>query len=88
MLKIKELIKSPHIQISLATGLSILAMAFASKYLLPEPISYFKLSIPALMIVVYEIILEKYKNSRICTAWYWVVAVLVITALIILGHMI
>jgi len=37
MKKFKELIKSPHIQISLATGLSILALAFASRYFLPEP---------------------------------------------------
>jgi hypothetical protein len=37
MSKIKELIKSPHIQIALATGFSIIVMAYFSKRVLPKP---------------------------------------------------
>jgi hypothetical protein len=40
MTKLKELIKSPHIQIALATGVCIIVMAIESKRMLSEPIGY------------------------------------------------
>ncbi len=83
MSKIKELVKSPHIQISLATGISIIALAYFSKRVLPEPLGYLALAIPPFIATIYESVLGKYKNSKICTTWYWVAAIIFATALVI-----
>jgi len=84
MRKFKELLKSPHIQIALATGVSIIVMAYFSKRVLPEPIGYLPMTIPPFIALVYENVLNKHKNKKIATAWYWVIAIFVATALIIL----
>ena len=84
MSKFKDFFESPHIQISLATGVSILVLAYFSKHVLPEPIGYLPLAIPPFVATIYESVLGKYKNSKICTTWYWIVAILVATALVIL----
>jgi predicted histidine transporter YuiF (NhaC family) len=84
MKKLKELIKSPHIQIALATGLSIIVMAYVSKRILPEPIGYLPLAIPPFIMTVYEYVLQRHKDARICTTWYWIAAIFIATALIIL----
>ena len=84
MNKLTELLKSPHIQIALATGVSIVVMAYFSKLILPEPIGYFQMAIPPFIALVYENVLNKHKNKKIATAWYWVIAILFATALIIL----
>ena len=86
MSKFKELIKSPHIQIALATGFSIIVMAYFSKHVLPKPMGYLALALPPFVATIYEAILEKYKGRKICTTWYWIVAILVATALVILFH--
>jgi hypothetical protein len=86
MTKLKELIKSPHIQIALATGVSIIVMAFVSKRMLSEPIGYVALAIPPFLATIYEALLNRYKNARICTTWYWIAAILIGSALIILFH--
>ncbi len=88
MSKLKELIKSPHIQIALATGVSIIVLAYVSKRVLPEPMGYLPLAIPPFLAVIYESLLGRYKDSKICRTWYWVVAIFVATALVILFHMI
>ena len=83
MKKIKELMKSPHIQIALATAVSIIALAYFSKRVLPEPIGYLPLAIPPFIASIYEVILSKHKNKKISTTWYWIAAILFSTALII-----
>ncbi len=87
MTKLKELIKSPHIQIALATGVSIIIMAYVSKRLLSEPIGYLSLAIPPFIATIYEAIFNKYKDSKICTTWYWIVAIFIATASVIVIHM-
>ncbi len=87
MSKFKEIFKSSHVHISLAAGISILVLAYVSKHVLPEPIGYLSLAIPPFLATIYESVLNRYKNSRICTTWYWVVAILVATALVIVLHM-
>jgi len=84
MSKLKEIIKSPHVQIALATGISIIVMAYFSKRILPKPIGYLPTAIPPFLMVVYEALLERYKTKKICTTWYWVVAIFSTTALIII----
>ena len=87
MSKLKEFVKSPHIHVALATGLSIIIMAYISKRILPEPIGSIPLAIPPLLMVIYEVLLGKYKNSRICKTWYWVFAILISTAIIIVIYL-
>jgi hypothetical protein len=86
MKKIKELLKSHHIQIALATGASIIILAYFSKRVLPEPIGYLSLAVPPFLATIYEAVLDRYKGARICTTWYWVVAIFVATVLVIFFH--
>jgi predicted histidine transporter YuiF (NhaC family) len=88
MKTIKELSKSPHIQISIATGISILVIAYFSKYVLPKPIGYLPTAIPPFFMVIYEAVATKYKDHKITRTWYWVTAIFISTALVIMLHMI
>jgi predicted histidine transporter YuiF (NhaC family) len=88
MSALKKLIQSPHIQIALATGICIIAMAYFSKRILPRPIGYLPAAIPPFLMAIYEALLGRHKNSRICTTWYWIVAIFITTALVIVFHMV
>lgn len=83
MSKLKDFFKSPHIQISLATGISIIILAYFSKRVCTEPIAYLPLAIPPFIATIYESILKKYKDKKICTTWYWIVAIFIATVLVI-----
>jgi hypothetical protein len=87
MSKFKVAIKSPHIHIALTIGFSIIVMAYFSKRILPEPIGYLSLAFPPFIGAIFELLLDKYKNSWFCKTWYWVVAILIATALVIIFHM-
>ena len=87
MKKLKELIKSPHIQIALATGISIIVLAYFSKRVRSEPIGYLPAAIPPFIAVVYEGVLNKHKDKKIATTWYWVAAIFIATAAIIILFM-
>lgn len=84
MSKIKDFLKSPHIQISLATGISIIVLAYFSKRILPEPMGYLSLAIPPFIATIYEAVLNKNPDSKISTAWYWIVAIVFATAIVII----
>lgn len=86
MQKLKKLIKSPHIQIALATGISIVVMAYFSKRVLPKPIGYLPAAIPPFIALIYEGVLGKYKNKKITTTWYWIATILITTAFIIIFY--
>jgi len=88
MSKIKELLKSPHIQIASAAGASIIILAYVSKRILPQPMAKIPMAIPPFLMVIYESLYGKYKNTRLCTTWYWVVAISAATALVIGFHLI
>lgn len=83
MKKLKELIKSPHIQIALATGVSIIVLAYFSKRVLPEPIGYLPLAVPPFIATIYEAVAAKHKNKKITTTWYWITVIFLSTVLII-----
>lgn len=83
MKKFKYLLKSPHIQIALATGVSIIVIAYFSKRILPKPIGYLPLAIPPFIASIYEFVAKKYKDKKISTTWYWVTTILCATVLII-----
>ena len=88
MKKLKEFIKSPHIQIALAAGVSIIVLAYFSKRILPEPIGYLPSALPPFIGVVYEGVLAKHKNKKIATTWYWIAAIFIATAIIISFYMV
>jgi len=67
MKKVKELLNSPHIQIALATGFSIIVMTYFSKRILSEPIGYVPLAILPFLATIYEAVKNRYKESKICT---------------------
>jgi hypothetical protein len=88
MSKVAEFFKSHHIQLALATGFSIIALAYFSKRVLPEPIPYLHLAFPPFLAVVAEAIIAEYRNSWFARTWYWVLAILLATVLVIALHMI
>jgi len=84
MSKIKDFFKNSHIQISLVTGISILVLAYFSKRILPEPLSYLELAAPPFIATIYESLLKKHKDKKFMQTWIWVLAILVATALVII----
>lgn len=86
MSKFKETLKSPHIHISLATGISIIVLAYFSKRVLSEPMGYLSLAIPPFFMTIWEALLSKNKYEKICKTWYWIAAILIATVLVIVWH--
>jgi hypothetical protein len=84
MNKINKFIINPQIQISLATGTSILVLAFFSKRILPEPLSYLELALPPFIAVFFAAPAAKKKKA----VWYGrplygILAILLATVLVI-----
>jgi predicted histidine transporter YuiF (NhaC family) len=86
MSKIKDFLKSPHIQIALVTGICIIALAYFSKRILPRPIGYLPAAIPPFLMAIYEGFVGRHKNKKITSTWYWIVAIILSTAVIIMLH--
>jgi len=85
--KLTEQIKSPRAQIAAAAGASILTLAIASKWLLPNSIGYLPLAFPPFLAVIFEAVYTKHPGSKVCTTWYWILAIVLATALVIALHM-
>ena len=66
--KLKVFFSSPHIQIALATGFSIILMAIFSKRILSEPIGYLSLAIPPFIAAIFELLFEKHKDTKFLTS--------------------
>ena len=88
MALLKESLRSPHIQIALATGASIIIMAYFSKRILAEQIDYLPLANPPFIATIYEVLSAKYKDSKILKTWYWISAIFLATAIIIIAYMV
>lgn len=87
MTKIKQTFKSPHIHGSLAAGFSIIALAVFSKYICKTPIGYLSLAIPPFIATIHSSLVDKYKERRFMRTWYWIAAILLSTAVVILIHL-
>lgn len=83
MSKLKEIIFGQHVQIAIATGISILVLAYMSKRVLPNPIPYLHLAIPPFLMTIYEGLISKEKYDKYCRAPYWTAAIFVATAIVI-----
>jgi hypothetical protein len=84
MRKVKKFIINPQIQISLATGMSILVLAYFSKRVLPEPLSYLELALPPFIALFFAMPAAKKKKA----VWYGrplygILAILLATVLVI-----
>ena len=88
--KLVEKLKSGPLQVEIATGISIIAMALANKYWLNEPLSYLEMSIDALIIACFEVLA---RNPKTKNRWYtkpiiWTTAIILATVLIIVLNII
>ena len=79
--KMAEVVQSGHVHVSIATGLSIIVMAYASKRILPEPLSYLQLAFPPFFMTIYEALASKKKYAWYTKSRYWVTAILLATLL-------
>ena len=89
MSKLIERLKSGNLQVELAAGISILALACANTFLLNRSLSYLELSIDAILIVFYEALARNKKAARY---WFakpilWTIAIILATAAIIIIHL-
>ena len=85
MNKFKQWIRSERIKVELALGVSILVLAYFSSRVLDQPLSYLELSITSFITIGYEAIAKsKYPSAvRFTKSIYWVIAILIATAAII-----
>jgi len=86
--KLTNTLRSGHVHISLATGISILVMAYVSKRFLPEPIPYLHLAAPPFLMTIYEALVSKKKYERYTKSLYWVVGILAATLIVIGANLI
>ena len=86
MNSLKKKTISPYIQIALATGISIIIMAYFSKRVLTEPIGYLSLAVPPFIASIFSGFYERKKESGLFKTWYWITAIFVATAVVIWVH--
>lgn len=87
-MKIRDFFRSGHIQVSLALGFSIIVLAYVSKRVLDIPMRSIYLSITSLIMAGYEAVANIKKYERYARPVYWVLAILSVTLVIILMHVI
>jgi hypothetical protein len=87
MSKITDYLKNAHIQMSIVTGISIIGLAYFSKRILPEPLSYLELAAPPFIMTIYESLLAKYKDKNYMRTWIWILAIFMATTLVIVLNM-
>jgi len=80
----KKISINPQIQIALAAGTSIIVLAYFSKRVLPEPLSYLELALPPFIALFFATPSTKKKKA----VWqgrplYGVLAILLATVLVI-----
>ena len=87
-MKIRDFFRSGHIQVSLALGFSIIVLAYVSKRVLDLPMRSIYLSITSRIMAGYEAVANIKKYERYARPVYWVLAILSVTLVIILLHVI
>lgn len=83
MSKLTEVIKSPHIKVATATGLSIVILAYFSKKILNQPINNLELASAPFVAFIYELLLNKYQDSKFLKPVYWITGIFLITIIVI-----
>lgn len=80
---VREFFKNAHIQLALATGVSIILLAYVSKHVLEEPIKNLHLAIAPFIMTIWEAFSGKHKDSKYSRPLYWVIAIAIATILVI-----
>jgi len=83
MSKSKEYITNPHILIAIATGISIITLAYFSKKVLREPLHSLAIAAPPFIAAIYEALLAKHEGKKFMQTWIWVIAIWVATSFVI-----
>ena len=83
MSKAADFLKHPKIQLALATGVSIIVLAYASKHWVSHPIHKLALALPAFIATLFESVPPNHKLAKTFKPAYGIIAVLLATALII-----
>jgi len=84
MADLKKHLRTPEIQIAIAAGVSILALATSSAWVTTTFYDPMLLTIPPLIEIVHWALSQKCKDAWYMKTWYWICAILVCTALLIL----
>lgn len=67
----------------MATGISIIVMAYVSRRVLPEPMGYLYLAFPPFLMTIYEALSGNKKRVKYCKTPYWVAAIFLATIIVI-----
>jgi len=81
--KSESLLRSGHVKVALATGICVIALAYASKRLMAEPLSDLYLAIPPFIMAMYEGFQNNPKTVRLRRPLGWVIAIVLATAAVI-----
>lgn len=84
---IKEFFQSKHIQLALVFGASIIALAWVSKRVLPEPMRKLYMSIPGFMAAMGGGLMGMKKKAWYTNINYWMITIAMVTILIIVLHL-
>jgi hypothetical protein len=84
---LKKFLRSKHIQLALVSGASIIALAWVSKRVLPEPMDNLWIALPGLMVVCAEATLGAKRRAWYTNGYGWMVAIAAATAGVILLHL-
>jgi len=79
----KRFWRSGHIQVALATAVSIIILAIASRRLMSRPISDLYVAIPPFLMSLYEGFQRSPKASFLKKTWVWVAGIVLVTLVII-----
>lgn len=82
--RLREYFQSPPIQIAIAAGVSILALATSTVWFPLKPLDPLLLTIPALIEVAHGAVFVKYRDAWYAKTWIWACGILGSTALLIL----
>jgi hypothetical protein len=85
MSKLKAFFGNEHIEVAIATGMSIIVLAYFSKRVLPEPIPYLQLAFPPFLMTLFEAAMASKRSEN---AWFkkpvlWVAAIIAATIAVI-----
>jgi hypothetical protein len=84
---IRDFFASKHIQLALVSGISILALAYVSKRVLPEPMDKLLVALPAFLVAIGEGVIGMKKKAWYVNANLWIATVALSTTLIILIYL-
>jgi hypothetical protein len=82
MASFKEIILNPRIHVATAAGISIIALGVVYKKILGVPVDAKMEALPALLVLTYETVISKKKDAPAARSIYWVVGILLVTAVI------